>query len=298
MTPGQLSNTHLLVVSDLTELTQKQPDVLKRLLGRDTFTLEEKFQSEYGMIAPYCQVIIVSNHPPRHFKLFAEDQALLDKFILVYLGADLQIPAAYRIPNMGIFLDSFASDLFNWAMHGKVSNLQCFIRAVSLNQLFEGEKDLRGIPGSIQSCMYQEDKSFLSLPELKTSIIKYSQLSSDIIQSVKDMNESAVGDVVVRVLSEIFGIKTKIQRYTKPDREIRPYGIANIAATDGSVVVPPDKTPLKPLKRGPEVDLGDPFQTEQVVVWMSNISRMDYLASIQEKILVERKQDKNLLQSD
>lgn len=171
--PGQLANTNLLVVSDLTEITQKQKDVLKRLLGRATFTLEEKNQPDFGMIAPHCQVIIVSNSPPRHFRLFADDQALLDKLIQVYLGPELQIPSEYQVANMPTMLNKFCPDIFNWAMYGNKNNLRYFIRAVTFNQLFEGGNELKGIHGYIQTCLFKSSGSFLSLADLKSSVLKY-----------------------------------------------------------------------------------------------------------------------------
>jgi hypothetical protein len=87
----------VLVVSDLTKITQKQIEVLKRVLGHDTlkhekshsarallraqprceflhikiisdyFYMKKKYEIEFDMIAPYCQVIMISNHPPSHF---------------------------------------------------------------------------------------------------------------------------------------------------------------------------------------------------------------------------------------
>ncbi len=71
---GQLENCEVLVVSDLTQINSKQIEVLKRILGRDTLTHEKKYESEFGVISPYCQVILISNFPPTHFKFFSDDQ--------------------------------------------------------------------------------------------------------------------------------------------------------------------------------------------------------------------------------
>lgn len=147
-TPNQLEHTRLLIVSDLVELTAKQVEVLKRILGRDTFTKEEKYQSEYGVISSFCQVLFISNFPPKSFPLFAKDQAILDKLIQVQLTSDLQIPAHLQIPNMSRLLDGVCSDIFNWAIHCNPNVLLHFIRAVSLNQLFENE-EITEIPAFI-----------------------------------------------------------------------------------------------------------------------------------------------------
>lgn len=75
-----------MVISDLTFLNTKHFDVIKRLLGRDSFTKEEKYKSEIGTINSYCQVLIISNLPPKAFDFFKNDQTVLDKLIPVYLG--------------------------------------------------------------------------------------------------------------------------------------------------------------------------------------------------------------------
>lgn len=96
-TPGQLQDAQVLIVSDLTEITSKQRDVLKRILGRDTLTMEEKFKNEFGTI---LTVSIISNYPPKHFKNFSEDQAILDKLIQVYLPPELQIESRFQVANL------------------------------------------------------------------------------------------------------------------------------------------------------------------------------------------------------
>lgn len=155
---GQLAECQVLVVSDLTQITPKQIEVLKRVLGRDTLTHEKKYESEFGVIAPYCQVLIISNHPPSHFWLFNSDQAVMDKLIKVYLGPQYQIPSKFQIANLGTRIDKYLPDIFNWAMFCKHTLLKYFIRAVDLNALFDSEmggQDLRGIPAFIQSCVYK-----------------------------------------------------------------------------------------------------------------------------------------------
>jgi len=112
---GQLADCRLLIVivSDLTQITNKQVEVLKRVLGRDTLTHETKYLSEFGIISPSCQILIISNKGPNEFPLFGNDQAIMDKLIKVYLGPVLQIPSKLQLPNIATSLDRYISDIFN-----------------------------------------------------------------------------------------------------------------------------------------------------------------------------------------
>jgi hypothetical protein len=124
---NQLERTKLFIVSDFVDLSSKQVDVLKRILGRDIFTKEQKFEAKFGTISPYCQVLIVSNFPLRHFELFKKDQAILDKLIQVFLTPELQIPSHLQIANMDTLLNRVCSDVFNWAVHCNPRILRHFI---------------------------------------------------------------------------------------------------------------------------------------------------------------------------
>lgn len=88
-TSSQLVGTKLLVVSDLEFLNNNQ--LLKRLLGRDTF--ETKHVAGIESFTPYCQVIFASNQPPTALRKLLEDQAILDKLIILEYTTESQIPA-------------------------------------------------------------------------------------------------------------------------------------------------------------------------------------------------------------
>lgn len=45
---GQLEKCQLFIVSDVIQLTKKQIDVLKRILGRDNISYKIKYSSEFG----------------------------------------------------------------------------------------------------------------------------------------------------------------------------------------------------------------------------------------------------------
>jgi hypothetical protein len=159
---GQLDGCQILIVSDLTQITQKQVEVLKRVLGRDTLTHERKYESEFGVISPTCQVLIISNKKPADFYLFGQDQAIMDKLIKVYLGPEFQITSQFQIPNIATRLDRYISDIFNWAMYCPPHVLQFFIRAVMLNQLHEKEvgAQVTGPPAFVEQCCFEDPRAF------------------------------------------------------------------------------------------------------------------------------------------
>lgn len=114
--PGQLRNCKLLLVSDITEISKIQKDVLRRILGRDTQTDEQKYSREFGVISPDCAVMFMSNVPPTKLE-FDRDPAIADKLFTVHLPDNLTIPPQYRIANVAQFLDPIVPDIYNWATH-------------------------------------------------------------------------------------------------------------------------------------------------------------------------------------
>jgi hypothetical protein len=63
---GQLISYQVLIVSDLTQIIEKQIEVLKRFLGCNTLTHQKKYEIKFGVIARYCQVLIIFNFYPSH----------------------------------------------------------------------------------------------------------------------------------------------------------------------------------------------------------------------------------------
>lgn len=111
------------------------------------------------------------------------------------------------------------------------------------------------------------------------------------------MSDTALGDTVCRILTDTFGFKASVSRYSKRDRQsVRPYGIRDVSATDGSqevlasvseVASDPSRL-FEPIQRAKDVDLGDPFETEKCLVWMSDVAEQQNFAEIQSRILAER----------
>nr|YP_007890192.1 hypothetical protein L079_pgp017 [Pleodorina starrii]AFY64465.1 hypothetical protein [Pleodorina starrii] len=295
-TANQLEITRLLIVSDLTEITPKQRDVLKRILGRDSFTKEEKFEKNFGRISPYSQVLIISNHPPKHFDLFAEDQALLDKLVQVELGPELQIAASDRISNLNKTLDLICSDIFNWALHCKSDILPYFVRAVELKQIFyQGRVESTGIPAFIRTCVFKLPGNFLTLRDLKTAILEYLDQTGEDKELIKRTSEAKIGKIFVQCVADACSFKLNVTRYSKRDRPLRQLGIWDIACTDGKSEF--DKTKYQGLafkNREANISLGDPFATDNVVGWLSKLEGADTLsefARTQKRILQRRNKE-------
>lgn len=316
-TPNQLERARVLLVSDLTEISPKQRDVLKRLLGRDTFTKETKFKNEYGLISPYCQVIIISNYPPRHFDMFAHDQALLDKLIRVYLGPELAIKSEHQIADLKNRLDSYCPDLFNWAVHCKSENLRYFIRAVDLNSEFEKD-EARGYAGFIQDCVYRKPGEFTDLNTLKEAFSNYCESTGESKMLYEKVSDTQFGSTLVKTFADNFGETYKVVRSKKAiiktaettehndndekeieiksksnklNKGIRKYGFYDLATTNGKTEVDPnDKSTFVLKRRGSSVELGDPFASDGIVVWFNSaLDRIDK-NEMQRRIIASREE--------
>ena len=290
-TSNQLAKCRLLIVSDLTEITPKQKDVLKRVLGRDSLTQEQKYESDIGMMEPYCQTLIVSNTPPEGFDLFASDQAVLDKLIVVKLGAELIIPPEFQIANIGRMLDRVCTDIFNWAVHCKEENLQYFIRAVELNKI-AASKELTGLPAYIQSCMYKVDSAkdhFTTTADIRTSFENYCQHTGENYAMYAKSSDKSFADALTQALDFYFGETFKQSRYSKRKMGVRPFGFKDLAVTNGKDEYPQDSpAAFKLVVRGRDITLGDPFESDGVVAWMNSHSEPSLLEEAQMKILQNR----------
>jgi hypothetical protein len=309
-TPGQLENCQLLIISDLIHLNSKQLEVLKRVLGRDTITSERKYHQEFGIISPNCQVLIISNFPPEHFFLFANDQAILDKLIKVYLGPQYQIPQPLQVPNIGDKLDPFLPDLMNWSMYLQAQALSLFTRAVLLNRLHDklmGVPLVR-IPGFIYSCTYQgppkeiTNASFTTTTNLKESYLNYlTATGQGVHKSDKERTEGEL-DIICKSLNTVFDTRGRtytIDRWTKRqriDNKLRPNGIWGLCITNGKEAVNRDDTSMKEryfeIKESgadPAIDIVDPFGSDNVIPWIQSADSISKIGEAQELILAERR---------
>lgn len=310
-TPGQLENCQLLIISDLIHLNSKQLEVLKRVLGRDTITSERKYHQEFGIISPNCQVLIISNFPPEHFHLFANDQAMLDKLIKVYLGPQYQIPQQLQVPNIGDRLDPFLPDLMNWAMYLQDKALSLFTRAVLLNRIHDklmGVPLVR-IPGFIYSCTFQgppkesSNASFTTTTNLKESYLNYlTATGQGVEKSDKERTEGELALIICKSLNTLFNTRGRtytVDRWTKRqriDNKLRPNGIWGLCITNGKEAVNRDDVSMKEryfdIKESgadPDIEIVDPFGSDNVIPWIQSVDSISKIGKAQEYILAERR---------
>lgn len=298
---GQLANCEVLIVSDLTRITEKQVEVLKRVLGRDTLTHERKFESEFGVIAPYCQILIISNHPPQNFYLFSEDQAIMDKLIKVYLGPKNQVDPDLQIGNMSQHLDRYMSDILNWVLHPTQKMLQPFIRAVVLNEIHDAEQgtELKGMPAFIASCCYKKPGSFTGNGSIKAAYLKFLEYTGEGVKEIdRKRSEGDTAEILKRSLRTIFGEDLKLGRYSKRDQNnVRRYGIFDLEVTNGiqHIDLSNDEVAsgaFKPISVSsggkPVFNLENPFATDNVIAWMET-GVPDEIDALQQEILKRRK---------
>ena len=138
-------NKKLLIVSDLVYLGKQH--VIKRILGRDTITMEKKFDPTIGIIEFSCQVLIISNEAPTQMRLIAGDQAILDKLIVIEYPPESKIPPNLQTPELACLVVPYLVDI--WALSCPQSVLRNHIRSLDYNRYRSqsrlGEDTLRGL---------------------------------------------------------------------------------------------------------------------------------------------------------
>jgi len=296
----QLKNCSVLIVSDLQMLLKSHTDVFRRILGRDQLTSEEKYVSGFEIVEPYCQVIIISNEPPDAYSLFQRDQALLDKLIKVYLGPELQIPTDLQIADLREHLHVLCSDIFNWAIHLKRSDLQHFIRAVDLNLLFDQNKpdNLVGLPAFVQQCMYKGSSADkVPLSDIKSAFVNWLDAVGDNTKSAKELTLSDLGSSLENLLQNTFGYKLARSRLYMKAAEgsqmfVRPMGYFGVCITNGKTYVSDSIDENKRFhvkSSGKATTLSDPFSSDKVVTWVQSSDSDQGVLKIQKEILNRRK---------
>jgi hypothetical protein len=237
-TANQLAFCKVLIVSDLSYLSGKQKDVFKRLLGRDTFAKEDKFDPHIGMISPACQVLIISNSPPEQFELFKNDSALLDKLIRVRFPSSMVISSEHQTPNTANYLDGYMADVVNWCMYSPKEFLQYFIRAKDLTNYFNRREGRQkgAISGWLEDCCLHAQKGVLaSLDDVKISIFHYLEETGEDQSFLDNIKKDQLIFLISGISENTFGVTLRYGRQTTAGK--RPYGIFNFTCTDGREVV-------------------------------------------------------------
>jgi hypothetical protein len=111
-------------------MTKEQKDLLKKVLGRDSISLEIKHVQGVGTFRPTCQVLFISNKRPEDFPIIASDRAFMDKLTVVEYKDSSIIKPEHQIASLKQQLNHFMVDLFNWAMTAPERNLKLLVRSV------------------------------------------------------------------------------------------------------------------------------------------------------------------------
>jgi hypothetical protein len=122
--------------SDLIEVKPSMVDVLKRLLGQDSFTVEIKYESSFSQTFPKAQLMVVSNHPSEFFDGIRSEPAFLEKIIPLQMSPDLIIPSQFRRADLTPLFEICSSDFRNWCLYAPRYMLGHFIRGTDFRQRF------------------------------------------------------------------------------------------------------------------------------------------------------------------
>lgn len=190
-TSTQLMQARVLIVSDFEQLSRAQKDIIKRVLGRDTLTMEEKNVTGIQTFQPYCQVIFVSNLAPSAFKELLKDQAVLDKLIILEYFNDEQIPASLQVADLRENIEFLVPHLVNWAVYAPRELLQLHVRAIAYNQFLKQQASFelpRGYPSFVENSLWYEVGAFLPVNEILKEADTYAKTTGDDAMLTKALN--------------------------------------------------------------------------------------------------------------
>lgn len=213
LTSGELDGCRLLLLDDVTEITDNQLTVLKLVLGCDTFSSQEKHKNGFAGINPNCQVLVISNYPPSSFSNIRNDSAIMDKIIEVNYPKNSGIPQELQTPNINI--DIYVSDIYNWAL--SLSHKQSLIHLKSLPYQealrIVKQADNRGMAALLTECFYytEDDNQFVSMNDFK-------KIAQDYIDSTGD------NDLVVLFSNKSKGPKSRLISQAVLDAMVHCYG--------------------------------------------------------------------------
>lgn len=158
-------------------------DVIKRIFGHDSITMEKKFDLTIGGIEPSCQVLIISNEAPTQMSLVSHAQAILEKLIVVEYPPESKIPQHLQTPNIGGLLVPYLVDIVNWAFSCPKVILRNHIRVLDYNRYREqkrfGNDRLSGLQGFFQACFVFKPGAFTPINDVRKLLETYIDNTGD-----------------------------------------------------------------------------------------------------------------------
>jgi hypothetical protein len=125
----ELKHCRLLIISDVEYLTKEQKDILKRLLGRDWLTAEQKNVQGVVSFRPKCLVLFVSNKTPEEFPVLNQDPAFLEKINVLKYSTNSILDPEDPIADLRKHLHTYIPELFVWASYAPSQLLQLQTRS-------------------------------------------------------------------------------------------------------------------------------------------------------------------------
>jgi hypothetical protein len=278
---GQLVNIKIAIVSDLDSLNLEQKDILKRALGRDTITYENKHMNGTLTFKPKCQFIFVSNKAPAEFPLICSDRAFMDKVTLFGFSNDAQIPPELQIADLREQLDDYMPDIINWSLHLPKKNLDYFVRAVIYNEFYKISLGINDSEAGYKAYIKErfwynpgEEANGIPLSEIVEDVLKRSKLTGDIslvsFPSVKGKQFDAIiiKDLIIATAKTYYNLEIV---YKKSGAKYPDYNNERVWVLNHLEWKEPGKEPSNPycqeIKEAQRFDISnltlpDPFSTE------------------------------------
>lgn len=272
-TSSQLASCELLIVSDLIKLTPDLVGVLKRILGRDSLTKEEKNKRGISVIEPSCQVVFVSNFAPDSFPLIAGDPAIMQKLIIIKMEDSEVIPAALQVANLRDTLSMFIPDIINWAMTAPESLLRNSVRGEIYQSFLTEEKSEVGIAPFLETnVLLTDDKNkFLPILDLAARLTTYIKSTGEDSLNTEagfSKKQLKLATAVIEGMKSKFGIILAYTRYTKAGTD-RPMGFFGLALMPRVGPIPPGCKLLVRKKASELYKLEPILKSKDIITWIS-----------------------------
>lgn len=244
-TLADVAGTKLLVVNDVSNIRPGDTDGFKPLLGRDLMSYQVKYQTVVPQVKPKCQVVMISNFPPEHFKVLRES-GIDNKIIAIGLGDESILTENTRIPDFSERCKEQINELFNWAVYGRHEYLKHHVRAEYYQEqrIASGASKGAGLHAfAVEMLQYLprnnrngDIESFLPAKDLRTVITQYADETGDEelthLLAGRTSNPALCKDLI-GILNSAYGTDCYYGRYSK-SKGARPYGIFYITPKPAS----------------------------------------------------------------
>jgi hypothetical protein len=170
-----LLGKHLVIITEVERLGEVLIEICRKLIGRDTINMEEKYKTAIQAI-PYCQLIITTNKKPDLFPNLYKRPEIRTK--IVALEFNNAIPIDSMVSTLDEFLNQHIVEYFLWSVFtprnwldqqiraGKMINYQIINNLLKPTEMQAYIQERLVVPNLKESGVYHE-RSYVIKDELK-----------------------------------------------------------------------------------------------------------------------------------